>query len=261
MDPKQYCDNKVLVPGSTFYYAIKKIEYRHRDAIIAIQAFYQELEEIIYHFSDVGVAQARLNWWREEIFKMQYATPSHPVVLCLQKNKIVSEELLNLIDGFEQHFSYLNFKKAEDVIEHLKQTAGVKEVLFANVIFDGKVEDSNAVFQAMFIIEMTYYIQHLHYFMQRDIVYFSDEELLQFNLKRSDLLSRKTTENIRALLRFKVQEILTACEQLKPVYPMLQARVNISKATLKVIKSGDFAVLENLIDITPIKRWWTSLSS
>lgn len=259
MNASTYCFNKAALPGSAFYYSHKKLPKNQREAVVAIQAFYLELEEVIFHFTDLGVAQARLHWWREEVVKVHRGTPDHPVSICLQKNKVNAEQLLLLIDGFEQCLSYLSFATYDEVVVHLMRTAGVREYLFADVTSDGNKLEIETLYQAMLVIELTSYLQQFRRFMARDLIYFSEDELKKFQLKRSDFLGCKTTTNIKSLFEFQAQKIRRAHAGLPLLPPMLQARVNIACHVLKELTESDFQVLEQFIDLTALKRWWITM--
>jgi phytoene synthase len=254
MNPNEYCYQKAIVPGSAFYYSIKKLSLAEREAIIAIQAFYQEIEEVIFHFTDLGVAQARLNWWREEVIKIFQGQPNHPVSICLQQYKINPEKLLSMIDGMEQNLSHLVFATYDEVIVHFMRTAGERELLFANVL---QVEMSKEqIYQCMLVIELSQYLQYLRKYVQRDLIYFSEDELKKFTVQRLDFQNFKTTAEIRALLQFQFEKIKRV--NVKSVPKFFQVRVEIANATAKEIASSQFAVLENFIDLTPLRRWWIS---
>lgn len=255
MNPQAYCYSQAAEPGSAFYYSIKKLPAVKRDAIVAVQTFYQEVEHIIFHFTDLGVAQARFNWWREEVIKIFEATPSHPASLCLQQHKVNPEKLMMMVAGIEQNLSFLSFSKFEDTVVHFMRSSGEKELLFSEIAEASL--DSELIYQAMLIIELTHYIQHLRRYAERDLIFFPEDELKQFQMNRTDFHAYKITPEMKELLKFQRDKVERAYQQIKTALPeYLRVRVEIARVVLKEIAKSDFAVLENFIDITPLRRWW-----
>lgn len=262
MNPQAYCNKKACILGSGFSYSLRKLSKEKCDAIVAVQAFYQEIEEVTFHFSDLGVAQSRLNWWREEILKIHSGNPSHPVSQCLLQHRVSSEKLMEILEGLQQNLSYLSFATFDEVVVHFMRTAGVRELLFAEILNPDVSPNRDSIYQAMLAMELTNYIQHLHRYVQRDLIYFSDDELMKFQVNRADLQEYKTTSGIRALLQFQVEKIeraIAGCELYVRDKPFFSVRIAIARATIKEIIASDFTVLESFIDLTPLRRWWISV--
>jgi phytoene synthase len=256
MDSQKYCYQKAMVVGSAFYYAIKKLKPSQRDIIIAIQAFYLEIEQVIFHFTDLGVAQARLNWWREEIIKAAQKNATHPVLQCLQQYPINLEKLLTIIDGLEQNLAFLSFASYDEVVVHFMRTAGERELLFAEVV-QPEGYDKEQIYHVMLVLELVHYIQHFRKYAERDLIYFSDDELKKFHLERSDFNNVVTTRAMRNLLQSQVEKIELAYQKIykQNLNTFLRIRLQIALATIKEI-AGDFLVLENFVDLTPLRKWW-----
>ncbi len=244
MNPQVYCYEKVLIPGSIFYFAIKRLPQNQRDKVIAVQAFYQEIETTIFQFTDMSVIEARLNWWREQIFKIMQQTPDHPVALFLQQQKVEVEMLLAIIDGLEQNLYHQSFKNFADVITYLQSSTGLRETLL------GCADES-----AKLIIAWSHYIQNLHRYVQKEMLWFPDEELDQFKVKLNDFFAYKTTPEIRALLRFQIEKMnRLQCD----VSGFHLSRVKYANAVMQEIANSDFMVLESFIDLTPLRKWWVA---
>jgi phytoene synthase len=83
MTPEQYCQEKAVQSGSSFYYSFLYLPAEKRRAITALYAFCREVDDVVDECSDEAVARAKLAWWRQEvnsIFSAENgAKPSHPV--------------------------------------------------------------------------------------------------------------------------------------------------------------------------------------
>ncbi|GEM_PF-3524766 len=265
MTPKEYCYDKVAKPGSELFYATKKIPSEKRDAVIALHAFYQEIESIALNTDTL--APTKLNWWRGEIIKIQDGKPDHPVAIFLQNAlpnfSLYTARVLEIIDAWEYALSVILFEKFEDVMTHIIRTAGAREAMIAEILQNQNVSTEN-IYSFSFIIEMTHYIQHLHSYVREEIFYFSEDELQRFQVTAQELQKYKTTENIKTLLLFQIEKIKNAYEKNaitkpKTIYEKyMKSRLKVALAVLQAIESSNYSTLENFIDITPLKKWWLS---
>lgn len=262
MTPEQYCYEKASPPGTTLYYSLRHFSKKQRDAIVAIFAFYYEIEDITLMYEDFNTARIKLNWWRDEIISIQDgARPHHLVAVFLQQTGINPSSLIDLIQGLEENLTAPIFSTFEDVVIHIMRTVGKREKAIAEILnldFDSK---SDVFQQIIFIIDMVHYIQHLHRYVKHNLVCFSQDELQKFHIGENDFKEFVTTPNIRELLQYQAEKIHRAYqnikhEQIPPELRYQLIRCKIAMATLKVIQKSDFKVLENYIDITPLKKWW-----
>ncbi len=265
MTPEKYCYQKAAPPTSALYYSLRKLELQQRDAVVAIYAFYKELEDILFECNDLQVAQAKFNWWCQELIKPK---PDHPAAIVLQK--IIPQfslpvlKFIEMIDGVEQSLSFATFVDFSEVVVHWMRTAGVRELLIADVLQKKERVSPETIYQFMLVIELVNYIQHLRAYVQRGLIYFSEDELKQFQVTPLSLRQSKTTPEIRNLLQFQAEKILRAygtaksalTPQSKSELMNFIARSEIALQTLKQIQADNFCVLENFIDLTPLKKWW-----
>lgn len=66
-------------PGSSAYYAVRFARRALRDDLAALYGLRWMLRRIPVEVSDPGVASAKLNWWREELRRIDAGVPSHPL--------------------------------------------------------------------------------------------------------------------------------------------------------------------------------------
>lgn len=264
MTPKQYCYQKAAPLGSSFYFSLRKIPYRKRNAVTAIWSFYREIEDIILADTDPQVAQTKLNWWRQEVALIQVNKPTHPVALFLKECDVPISRLFDIISGLEECLSFPLFATFEDVVIFVMRTAGQRELLIAEMLGDGEILQTEDVYQLTLIVELVYYMQHLHKYVRRDLIYFSQDEMRKFQVREDEFKKFVTTESIRKLLEFQAEKVLLAFEKIKKMDRTLihlHVRCHIAMAVLGVMRDSRFEVLENFIDITPLRSWWVVLNS
>ncbi|MEK9775711.1 MAG: squalene/phytoene synthase family protein, partial [Quisquiliibacterium sp.] len=105
MTPDEYCQHKAARSGSSFYYSFLFLPPAQRSAITALYAFCREVDDTVDEITDLQVASARLQWWREELERLYSGRPEHPVSRALQPHlsrfRIDSNGLQKIIDGMQ----------------------------------------------------------------------------------------------------------------------------------------------------------------
>lgn len=270
MTPINYCYDKIASNGSAVYYSLKKIPAAKRDAIVAISCFYQEIMDVILKSTDLNVTYTQLNWWRGEVAKISPGMAEHPVTLFLQqiwqKNPTLFDiqPLYDMLDGLEQSLVLSPFESFEDVVIHFMRTAGVRELLMIDVLAFPEKIPAEMIYQFTIVLELVNYIQHLRQYARCGFVYFPLDEMNKFNVTVEALKEFKTSKEIINLLEYQFEKAgrayTKACEELTPPLrkslAYLIARCDIAQATLREIQVSGFSVLENFIQLTPLRMWW-----
>ena len=81
MSPDEYCQQKTVQSGSSFYYSFLFLPPERRRAITALYAFCREVDDTVDDATDASLARIKLAWWRTEVSAMYAGTPTHPVML------------------------------------------------------------------------------------------------------------------------------------------------------------------------------------
>lgn len=268
------CYEKLMSHGSPVYYSLKKVPAPKRDAVIGIFCFYQEIKDIFWNASDWNVVETQLNWWRGEVMKIQQGRAEHPVSLFLQTIVKTSPRLIDLqgladmIDGLMQG-AMSDFDSFQAVMNYFMRTAGVRERMCLKVIAQEKDMPDELMEAFIVIIEWVEYIQFLRRYVRHDLIYFPKNEMEQFDVSTELLKKCKTTDSIQRLLAFQDEKINHANATINAVldplihesFAYLFARSRIAFATWEEIRRSDWCVLENQIQLTPLRMWWIAYRS
>ncbi|MEO8400384.1 MAG: squalene/phytoene synthase family protein [Gammaproteobacteria bacterium] len=265
---REYCYEKAARPDSPTYYSLRYLNSAERDVVVAVHAFYREIEGVVFECQDHDLAIAKFNWWRSEVAKISSDKPDHPVTLFLQATlstgESALEKLFSIIDAIQHDSIPASFATFEDVVIHFMRTAGMRELLINDELKTDKTISSEIIYQLMLVVELVDYIQHLRRYLRRDFIYFPSDELLKFHLTPADLCELKTTPTIKNLLHYQAEKVerayKEACDSLtrhqREQLSQLLIRCEIARATLRAIQASDYCVLENLIRLTPLRFWW-----
>src|SRR5215217_9646144 len=103
MSPDEYCQQKTVQSGSSFYYSFLFLPPQRRRAITALYAFCREVDDVVDECTDVAVARTKLAWWRDEVMKIFHGKPQHPVAQALAEivgpYRLSEPELQEIIEG------------------------------------------------------------------------------------------------------------------------------------------------------------------
>lgn len=71
--------NAATPPGSSSYYSLRLAPPACRNDLAALHGWRHQVRACLDQVSDPGVAQAKLQWWREELGRIFAGTPTHPL--------------------------------------------------------------------------------------------------------------------------------------------------------------------------------------
>lgn len=264
---EKYCYEKVVSPHSALYYSLRKLSLKQRNPVVAVHAFYREMEDIILECQDHELALIKLNGWRGEVAKLTENKSDHPVLVLFQENSMhlekIQDRLFKIIDGFEQNAILSIFKTFEDIVIQWMRTAGERELLLNEILLSEKNISHEMLYQCMLILEIANYVQHLRRYVRHDLIYFSADEMEQFHVSQSMLSEYVTTEQIKKLLQHQVEKVERAYAVTKELSTKqrkslshLIIRCEMARAVLSEIQKSDFRVLESLIRLTPLRYAW-----
>ena len=80
MTPDEYCQQKAVQSGSSFYYSFLFLPPERRRAITALYAYCREVDDVVDECTDANVARTKLKWWRDEVANLYDGKPQHPEI-------------------------------------------------------------------------------------------------------------------------------------------------------------------------------------
>lgn len=83
MSTDNYCETKLLIPGTSAYYAWRFTTPMYRPAWLALGTLQETLWDIVLHYREVSVAQTKLVWWAEEMARTIAGQAEHPITQAL----------------------------------------------------------------------------------------------------------------------------------------------------------------------------------
>jgi phytoene synthase len=268
MTPDEYCQQKAVQSGSSFYYSFLFLPSERRRAITALYAFCREVDDTVDEYTDVTVARNKLMWWRKEITAMMNGTPSHPVTQALQSHMAAyaldGKHLLAIIDGMEMDLDqtrYLDYAGLKKYCWHVASAVGILSARIFGVTRDETLQYAE---QLGLAFQLTNIIRDVGEDARKGRIYLPVNELQQFNVTAADILNARHSENFEKLMRFQAERAQAAYDEAFALLPPADRRAQrpglmmaaIYRALLNEIERDGFHVLKQRISLTPIRKLW-----
>jgi phytoene synthase len=266
--PDEYCQQKAVQSGSSFYYSFLFLPPQRRRAITALYAFCREVDDIVDECTDTGVAHTKLAWWRQELARLYAGQPQHPVARALQPALqpfgIKQEHLAEIIAGMEMDLSqnrYLDFAGLE---QYCHRVAGVVGLLAAS-IFGYRDEQTLAYAHTLGLaFQLTNIIRDVGEDSRKGRIYLPMNELQQFKVTAADILQARHSEDFARLMAFQIERAegyyAAAFAQLPEVDRKAQRpgliMAAIYRTLLREIEADGCQVLTQRTALTPVRKLW-----
>ena len=272
MTPDQYCQEKAIQSGSSFYYSFLYLPLEKRRAITALYAFCREVDDVVDECTDASVARTKLAWWRQEVAAIFNAgngnEPSHPVAKALTKVSkpfnLTVERLNQIIDGMEMDLNYNRYADFDTLRLYCYHVASVVGLCSAEIFGYRNPDTLKYAENLGLAFQLTNIIRDVGEDARRDRIYLPQEELVRFGVSNEDILHSRETENFRRLMEFQIERAESYYAQAfaaLPVEDRKNQRAGIIMAAiyqtiLKEIKEDGCHVMRQRVSLTPMRKLW-----
>lgn len=266
----RYCQNKAAASGSSFYYSFLFLPLEQRLAITAVYAFCREVDDIVDECSEPTVATQKILWWQTEIDRVFHGTPQHPVGFALAsavKNYNLQRVWFDeILQGMQMDLRYQGYETYADLNLYCHCVASTVGMLAATIFGYSNPQTIEYAKQLGMAFQMVNIIRDIGEDARRGRIYIPEEELQKFSITPNEILqlAPKKPENFIAMLSNLTQQAkdyytraLTALapeDRAMQRSGLIMARIYFS--ILQEIEHSNFAVLQQKISITPLRKLW-----
>ncbi len=268
MTPDEYCQEKAVSSGSSFYYSFLFLPPARRRAITALYAFCREVDDVVDETADAQLAATTLAWWRAEVANLFKGAPAHPVTQALapalEPYSIQAEQLLEIIDGMEMDLAqsrYLDFAGLE---LYCYRVAGVVGLLAAGIFGYENARTLEYAKSLGIAFQLTNIIRDVGEDARRNRIYLPMDELKQYGIPASDILNARHSDAFHRLMRHQAARANEYYTRALSVLPDEDRRAQrpglimagIYRSLLAEIERDDFKVLTQKTALTPLRKFW-----
>ena len=207
MSPDDYCQQKTVQSGSSFYYSFLFLPPERRRAITALYAFCREVDDTVDETSDQSIARIKLAWWRTEVSAMYKGAATHPATQALQPHlaayDLQEQHLQAIIDGMEMDLDQSRYLDYPGLRKYCWHVAGVVGILSASIFGVSNPRTLEYAEKLGLAFQLTNIIRDVGEDAMRGRIYLPVAELQQFDVKAGEILERKYSERFAALMKFQ----------------------------------------------------------
>jgi phytoene synthase len=268
MTPDEYCQQRAAASGSSFYYSFLFLPPQRRRAITALYAFCREVDDVVDEVSDPAVARSKLAWWRTEISAVFAGTPQHPVARALvpvvAAFPLPEAHFQTVIDGMAMDVDGTRYLEFADLESYCHRVAGVVGLLAAEIFGTTQAATRGYARDLGIAFQLTNIIRDVGEDARRGRIYLPQADLARHGISASGLLQQRGNDAFRALMAEQVTRARgwyrRAMDQLPAEDRSAQRpgliMAAIYRALLEEIEREQYAVLDQRIALTPLRKLW-----
>jgi 15-cis-phytoene synthase len=277
MTPETYVQDKAAASGSSFYYAFLFLPPERRAAITAFYAFCREVDDVVDETRDLGVAQTKLAWWRQEVGQAFNGTPNHPVTQALMPHTrpfgIEARHLLAVIDGCQMDLDQNRYLDFANLQQYCHLVAGIVGEVAARIFGQSQAETTAFAHKLGLAFQLTNITRDVGEDAARGRIYLPVNELQKFDVKAHELLKRGPApggdaadfeRRFKALMAFQCQRALQTYDEALAMLPEADRRAqkpglmmaSIYRTLLREIAEDPLLVLTQRVSLTPLRKFW-----
>ena len=268
MTPDEYCQAKAAESGSSFYYSFVFLPPERRRAITALYAFCREVDDVVDNAVDVGVARAKLAWWRTEIGQAFGGTPTHKVTQALQPAiatyQLSLQHFLAILDGMQMDLEQTRYVDYEALCLYCHRAAGVVGALAASIFGYSDPRTLEYAENLGLALQLTNIVRDVGEDARRGRIYIPQTELQQFSVSAASVLRAEYAPGFDALMKFQIDRARAQYALALSTLPAADRRSQrpglimaaIYHTLLEEIEREHGRVLHQRIALTPLRKLW-----
>src|SRR6476660_3252248 len=223
MSPDEYCQQKTVQSGSSFYYSFLFLPPERRRAITALYAFCREVDDTVDETTDQSVARIKLAWWRTEVSAMVKGAATHPVTQALQPHlatyDLKEQHLQAIIVGMEMDLDQSRYLDYAGLRKYCWHVAGVVGILSASIFGASNPQTLQYAEKLGLAFQLTNIIRDVGDDARKGRIYLPVNELQQFNVTAADILNFRHSEKFEALMKFQADRARAVYDEAFALLP------------------------------------------
>jgi phytoene synthase len=214
----------------------------------------------------------KLAWWKSEIAQSFAGQPTHPVTRALMptvgRYNLEQRHLLAIVEGCQMDLEQTRYLDFAGLQRYCHLVAGVVGEVAANIF--GQTQDATTAYAHKLgqALQLTNIIRDVGEDALRGRIYLPVSELQQFDVKAHEILKRQYSDDFEqrftALMRFQAERAHRFYDEAFALLPQADRRsqkpglmmASIYRTLLREIERDNFAVLNQRVSLTPLRKLW-----
>ncbi|WP_089727606.1 squalene/phytoene synthase family protein [Candidatus Thiosymbion oneisti] len=255
--------NQATPVGSSAYYSLRFAPRELRDDLAVLSAWRHQVRAIPDRVSDPGLARIKLQWWREELERTFAGTPHHPLsrVLgpVLEQHGLPQAPFTDIADQVEAEILCRQPGTEADLDAACERDLGAFFELIAHCHGLSDADVLRAARRLGGFCARVYLIRDSGVLARRGRALFPSEQLGALGLSHVALGRREYRDRLPELLApaaDRAKAKLTASDPNRGLPVCIRVRVCILASLLEELAGAGFAVTDQRIGLTPLRKLW-----
>lgn len=277
MTPDEYCQDKAVRSGSSFYYSFLFLSQEARRAITALYAYCREVDDVADARGDRQVARRKLDWWRQEVSDLFEGAPTHPVTRALQPHLgtfgIERRQLHEVIDGMTMDLDEVRYLDFDGLKLYCRRAAGVVGEMSASIFGYTDPKTLQYADRLGLAFQLTNIIRDVGEDARMGRIYLPQEDLIRHGISRQQILSARNDEQeapaFQAMMAEQVARARQVYREAFALLPPADHRAQrpglmmaaIYSALLDEIEAERYRVMSQRIALTPLRKFWLAIKT
>jgi len=235
---------------------------------MALYAFCREVDDIVDNDNDGNIAQAKLNWWKQEIENTFRNNPQHPVTRSLAKFIVhyqLEQQYFDLIiEGMSLDLTKKQYQTNDELDHYCFRAASAVGVLSAQIF---GVTQANTLRYAEVLglaLQKTNILRDIKEDLDRGRIYIPTESLVKAGIQPDGLQQSIASDNYKRLILDQIEAIEPIYEQALSLLPDEDKKhqkaglimAAIYKKILKKIATNPKKAFEQRQTLAPLNKLW-----
>jgi phytoene synthase len=201
------CTDLTKKSGSNFYYSFFFLPRRRRNAMYTIYAFCKALDSAVDEPPAGSDPKEELRRWRAELDAAYGGRPTWPVMISLAQHartlNIPKAYFEELIKGVEMDLAVRRYATFEELSRYCYRVASVVGLMCLHVFGPTSPRAQDYAVDLGMAFQLTNILRDLAQDAAQGRIYLPLEDLARFDCPESDLLERKESDQLHALVRYE----------------------------------------------------------
>lgn len=268
MTPEQYCANRAARSGSSFYYAFRFLAAPRRRAVTALYAFCREVDDVVDDYTELAVAQTKLDWWRSEVERLFAGQPQHPVTRALtpalEEFDLAREYFVEILDGMEMDLAHQGYESYRELRLYCYRVAGVVGLLSAQIFGYQHHSTTRYASELGIALQLINILRDVREDARRGRVYLPAEALERYRVPLQDLTVDTTSSALGTLLQEHAELArqtysgaltrLPEVDRFRQTPGLIMGQIYLT--LLDEMEADGLQVLEHRVRLTPLRKLW-----
>ncbi len=268
MDVHDYCEARAAPAGSSLRCSLLSLSLAERQAVVALHALQRELQDCATGISEPAVARHKLDWWREELGRLQEDRPRHPATQALAARPPgtawPADLLAELAEAAAMDLEYGSYPSLAQLLVYCHRGGSSLALLKARAL--GQRQSGTAAFahEVGVMLVLARQLLGVRWAARAGRCYIPLDELERFGVRFEDLLGSATDARLRALFAFQLQRVREYHNRALARLPDADRYAQRSQlmlaelllAALAELENDGLQLLERQLSLTPIRKFW-----